>query len=385
VKRKPGTRKRATRTTARRTQLNAVVDLIREHQPLSRAEIARRLELNRGTVTSLVNQLLAENTIVEGHAIDAPRGRRPTMLYLRTRDRLTITVNLRFSRTAVALTDAFATHVAGDAFTTIFEPAALVAELAARIRALLQQHIVLGTLEGIEVRVPGTVDATTGRVLIAPQLGWRDVDLRTPLEQATDLPVSIENAAIAAAMSHARYARKPAMADDFVYLLVSDHIGTAVVSGGQVLRGANSSAGEFGHIPLHPAGPRCLCGSRGCWEMYASNLATLSRYLGRDPSLPETQAMLHAREFTMDDLIARAQSGDARARSAIAHTGRYIGLGIAMIVHALNPARVVVGGEVVGAWEMVERPIRSVLRRRVLTAATAETPIIPDAEKKNSP
>ena len=121
------------------------------------------------------------------------------------------------------------------------------------------------------------------RVLHAPTLGWRDVDLREPLAAATGLRVQIENSGRACALAQmwalrAGTAQSPG---DLVFVSVSDGVGVGVIMNGEVLRGRHNIAGEFGHVPLSLDGPRCSCGSNGCWEAYVSNRATLARYFGR--------------------------------------------------------------------------------------------------------
>jgi predicted NBD/HSP70 family sugar kinase len=151
-----------------------------------------------------------------------------------------------------------------------------------------------------------------------------------------------------------------------VFVSVSDGVGVGIVVNGEVLRGRHNTAGEFGHVPLSIDGPKCSCGATGCWEAYVSNLATLSRYFGRDLSDPRPRDSETA-SFTVEDLIARARAGDAKALAAINSTARYLGLGLASIVNALDPARVYIGGEITTAWSLIEPIVRSALRERTLT------------------
>jgi predicted NBD/HSP70 family sugar kinase len=160
---------------------------------------------------------------------------------------------------------------------------------------------------------------------------------------------------------------------DLVYVSVSEGIGVGVMMNGEVVRGRHNIAGEFGHVPLSLDGPPCSCGSNGCWEAFISNRATLTRYFGR---AHEPGSADH-RRFTVEDLIARARSGDAKAVAAVQATARYLGLGLASIVNALDPACVCIGGEITLAWDLVEGPMRAALAERALTPAAAETEIRP--------
>jgi N-acetylglucosamine repressor len=370
---------RATRSTTRDINRQILLNLVRENQPVSRAELARRMRVGRSMVTSLVSELLADGSIYEGVTVAAPRGRKPMMLHVRTKDRLVIAIDVRFSRTYLMLTDFSGTRLALETFETVVDPAALVSELAVRIPRLLKAHRAAGKCNGIGLVVPGMVDQRTGRVLNAPQLGWRDVDVRTALADATGFDVQIENAPIACALAQMWLGERGGDAPrDFVYVTVSDGVGAGVVVNGEVVRGHNNTAGEFGHVPIDPNGPTCLCGARGCLEAYTSNLATLSRYLGHEFSPTETRGLLHDSGLTITDVIERAAAGDARAASALEETARHLGRGLAVIVNTLNPARIFVGGEITDAWERVYPVMQTAIRERALTALAAATPLSPD-------
>lgn len=370
---------RATRSTTREINRRILLNLVREHQPISRADLARRMRVGRGMVTSLVGELLGAGSIYEGTTVDAPRGRKPMMLFVRTHDRLAVAVDVRFSLTYVMLTDFSGTPIAMESFETVVEPDALVKTLARRIPRLLKSHHAADKCNGIGLVIPGMVDHGTGRVLNAPQLGWRDVDIRDALADATGYDVQVENAPIACALAHMWLGERGGDApDDFVYVSVSDGVGTGVVVNGEVVRGHNNTAGEFGHVPVDPRGPMCLCGARGCLEAFTSNLATLSRYLGHEFSPTETRNLLHTSGLTITDVIARARAGEARAMETLEETARHLGGGLAVIINTLNPAQIVVGGEITEVWDQLSPIIRQVIDTRALTSLAAATPIVPD-------
>ncbi|MGH7578384.1 MAG: ROK family protein [Longimicrobiales bacterium] len=369
----------ANRLTAREVNRQILLNLVREHQPISRAELARKMRVGRGVVSVLATKLILEGAIYEGGRGKAARGRKPRYLYVRTHDRLAIAMDVRFSRTYIMLSDFAGKQVALESFKTMFSPSELVDELAVRVRRLIRAQRAQGRVEGIGVVVPGIVEARTGRVLNAPQLAWRDVDLRGPLEAATGLAVHVENAATACALGRMWLGERGERApSDFVYVTVSDGVGAAAVINGQVLRGPRHTAGEFGHIPLHPEGPHCLCGARGCWEAYTSNLATLSRFLHIEPGPADAQRLLKEEDISIADVIARARTGDATAIAALEHTGHYLGVGISLIVKALAPAEIFVGGEITDAWDLIRDRVDAAIAERSLTGAAAATPVNPE-------
>lgn len=368
----------ANRGTPRVINRQIALNLVREHQPISRAQLARLMKVNRATVTSLITELIEDKLVREGQAVDAPRGRKPTMLFTRTRDRLVVACDVRFGRTYLLLSDLSGTHLSLESFATPSTPAELIEALGVRIGRLTATHAGIGECSGIGLVVPGVLDRETGRLLYSVQLGWRDVELRDPLSERTGLPVSIENAPIACTLAQMWYGQPGAAADDFVYVTVSEGVGSGIVVNRQLVRGRGNNAGEFGHVVIDPAGPRCLCGARGCWEAHVSNLATLSRYFGHELSAEGTRTLLEDTGLTIADLIGRARTGDRRARKALEDTGSFLGAGLVMIINALNPDRIIIGGEITGAWDIVEPRLRAVLEERALTRSAAATPVIPE-------
>lgn len=369
----------ATRGTGREINSRIVLNLVRTHQPMSRADLARRMGVSRAAVTLIVTDLLQEKLLSEGPAGQTVRGRRPTFLYINARRRSVVAVDVRASETFVMLADLMGKPLSGViTVPTVREPKALIALLARRIKALLAEHPDVDRCEGVGVVVPGMVEHVTMRVLHAPTLGWRDVDLREPLAAATGLRVQVENSGRACALAQMWALRGDAAhtESDLVFVSVSDGVGVGVVMNGEVLRGRHNIAGEFGHVPLSLDGPPCSCGSNGCWEAYVANPATLGRYFGR-PVRPAGPKDVRERHFTVEDLIARARGGDAKAVAAIEGTARYLGLGLGSVINALNPACVYIGGEITLAWDLIEGAVRAALAERALTPAAAATEIRP--------
>ena len=365
----------ATRGTAREINRRVALNLIRVNQPISRADLARLMGIRRGAVSVLINQLIEDGAVFEGATGEAKRGRKPTFLYMDSRKRCVVAVDIRPTRTFVMVTDLLGRQLASvTSYPTERDHKRFVASLAKRINAILAGHDDLGRCEGIGVVVPGMVDAEAGRVLSAPNLGWRDLSLRDAIAAATALPVEIENSGKACALAQLWSTRDAGASSNLVYLNVSDGLGVGIVVAGQLVRGHHNIAGEFGHVPLNLDGPRCGCGASGCWEVYVSNLATLSRYFGRD--LRERPVSADVAALTIDDLIARARGGDAKALAALLSTGRYLGLGLGAVVNVIDPSHLYISGEITAAWDLIEATVRAALAERVLTQSAGATPIV---------
>jgi N-acetylglucosamine repressor len=372
----------ATRATPREVNRRIVLNLIREHEPISRAELARRMKVRRASLTAIVRDLLAIGAVYESGPVSAVRGRRPMMIRVRTSGRLAIAVDIRPAYTSIALADFSGEMLERDTFPTPADPAELVERLAEHtLRILATRTSADGTpaaCEGIGVVVPGMVDRRSGKILYAPRLGWRDVPLRDALGARLDIPITVESAPIACASARLwLMTDAPRAVNNFAYVSISDGVGVAIVVAGEMLRGEHHTAGELGHVSLDPLGPMCACGRRGCWEAFACNSTSVSRYVAA-AGVEANPGDRSAPFPSIEEVVQRAIAGEPAAVRTLTETGRQIGRGLAAVVSAFNPKRVYLAGEVTAAWGLIEQPIRAALVEDTLTDAARATPIHAD-------
>ena len=368
----------ATRGTSREINRQIALTLIREHQPISRADLARLMETSRANVTLLVNQLLQDGHVREGaQATQSVRGRKPTFLYINSQNSVAVAVDVRASRTFLMVTDSIGKQIGHIvSFPTKFDPEEFVKELGVQVRKALLEFAGTIACDGIGIVIPGMLDRKTGIVLHAPTLRWRNVNLVDPLKREMEgTEIHLENSGKACALSQIWSTRADGHGlNDLVYVSVSDGVGVGVVMNGELVRGKHNTAGEFGHVPLSIDGPQCSCGANGCWEAYISNPATLSRYFGRDVSLRHPQSVDVA-DFTIEDLITRARGNDSKALTALHSTARYLGLGLASIINSIDPSQIYIGGEITEGWDLIEAEVRAAIKERALTIDLGEVPI----------
>jgi predicted NBD/HSP70 family sugar kinase len=376
----------ATRSTPREVNRRIVLNLIREYQPISRAELARRMQVHRGTMTPLVRELVETGVVFEKGTVTTARGRRPTLLCVRTRGRLVVAADVRPGRSVIALAEVSGQVLAREAFDTPASPDELPELLATQVASLLRQHAPDGVegCQGLGIVLPGMVDRKTGRLIYAPRLGWRDVDLRSAVAQRVGTRCYIESAPIACALARLWLEPDTTRAvNSFAYVSVSDGIGVGLAFNGEMLRGEAHTAGEFGHVSLDSSGPECVCGRIGCWEALACNTATADRYValltGSAPTATAKRAPRGASRPGIDEVVRRARGGEPAAVSALVETGKHIGTGLALVVNAFNPGRIYVGGEITAVWELLEGPIREALAGGTITDRARATPVLPDS------
>jgi predicted NBD/HSP70 family sugar kinase len=371
--------------TARDINRRIVLNLIRGHQPISRADLARHSGLQRSTVSVIAEQLIEERWVTEGANGHTARGRRPRFLHLNKGRVGIIGVNIRPATTSVALADLDANFVAQESFPTAANPRKFIEDLTPRLRNLIRLRPEI-TCEGIGVSLPGRVDLASQRLVFAPNLGWSDFDLKTAIEQATGLPVELENAANSCALAEIWFGRQAFAVRNLVAVTVSEGIGVGLILNHQLVQGSTGMAGEFGHTAIVPDGLECRCGNRGCWEIYASNSAAVRYY--QQSSSPVRNARSGARSSTgpvptFDDLLRLMEQGDPKAKEAIRQMADYLGRGIALLVTGLAPDVIVVIGEITRAWNHIGSVIDEAVHRHSFTrAGTRVVPADPSSQPR---
>ncbi|HET9524941.1 MAG TPA: ROK family protein [Pyrinomonadaceae bacterium] len=342
--------------TIRDINRQIVLNYVRERGPISRAEIAHETALQRSTISLIVEELRIEG-LIEELSGESTGGRPPILLSLRTADAVAIGVDVGTNRTIVATSDLAGRLLQQEQFETHPDAAATTRKIIELSRKLIARN---ATIEGIGISLPGLVSAE-GRELFVPTFNWRDLPLADEVTMATGLPVTIDNDANAAAHAELWFGRPEIRTiRDFILVLVEGGVGTGIVFDGQVYRGENGAAGEFGHMTIGQGAPvACASGSRECWEAFASERSALARY----KNLTRGSAELF--DITFRDLIDLALGGDDAARAALKETASYLGIGIANLIRGLAPEAVIVGGPIVRAWPIISDDIKTTVEATI--------------------
>jgi predicted NBD/HSP70 family sugar kinase len=346
-------------STIRDINRQFVLNYIRDREPISRAEIARNTELQRSTVSTIVEELKAEGLIEEIGAGASTGGRRPTMLRLRAAGAMAVGVDVTPTHTTVASCDLKGRVLVSERVENVARPDEMTARVVECVRELVARDG-SAVVAGVGISLPGLVDPSTGRAVFIPFFRWRDWAIAEEIERATGLKASVDNDANAAALAELWFGR-PEVSDsrDFIIALVAEGIGTGIVFDGQIYRGERGAAGEFGHMIVGQNGPvACSCGSYDCWEAFASERAAVARYtLNAGAAVGET--------VTFDDVIERALGGEHAAIDALTETAHYLGIGISNLIVGLSPEAVVVGGRITRAWPIVAPSLEETIQRSI--------------------
>jgi len=363
--------------TVRRLNSALVLGAIAGSPGISRAGVAARTGLTKATVSSLVDRMIAADLIIDGgpQRREGP-GRRGTALSLSPSGPYGLGVEIGVDYVATCLVD-FAGRVRARrtraADNRARSSGQVLSTVARSVRATLREATrERGRVGGIGVAVPGLVESATGLLRLAPNLGWRDVDLRGELRRRAeldDLAVLVGNEANFAALAELWQAG-PGDARDFVHVSGEIGIGAGIVIDGAVFEGVRGFGGEIGHLSVNPAGPECSCGSRGCLERMAGQEEILRRAGITETAAPAT---------LIDELVRRLTRRDRKSLSAVDSTARWLGIGLSTVINVLDVPTVVLGGSYARIAPWLGEPLRAELDRRVVSAAWTPVRVVPSA------
>lgn len=290
---------------------------------------------------------------------------------------LTIGVDVGGTKVAAGVVDENGTIVARTRRSSPASDGAKMRDVVIEVIAeLTRDHRV----EAVGIGAAGWIDPTRSTVLFAPNIDWRDEPLREHVQEAIGLPVVVENDANAAAWAEFRFGAARDADDSMIMVTLGTGVGSGIVLGGQLLRGAHGMAAELGHVLAVGGGHRCGCGRLGCIEQYASGPALVRFAETGARQAPEQAARLLEQAggdpagIVGPMVTDAAQAGDVVAIEAFAEVGHWIGTALADLAQLLDPQVLVIGGGMVHAGELLLGPVH-----RAFTAALARRSRFPVA------
>ncbi|MBA4493988.1 ROK family protein [Paenactinomyces guangxiensis] len=335
-----------------------VFETIRQKHPVSRAQISELTNLNKGTVSSLVKELIDDNLVYEIGPGQSSGGRRPVMLLFNHVAGYSIGVDLGVNYILTVLTD-LEGNLVREKTTALHDLSfeAIISTLFQSIRTMISQAPDSPRgIVGIGIGVPGIVDET-GTILFAPNLGWKNVNLAEMIRDEFHLPVTIHNEANAGAMGEHIFGAGKGV-ENLVYISVGIGIGTGIIINNALYGGTAGFSGEMGHFVIESHGKKCRCGNRGCWELYASERA----FLDQAKSLSAAEA----EDGDIDLFIQAANEGNGDVIRLFNQVGEYLGIGLTNIVNTFNPELIIIGNRFAKAEKWISNPIHRVIESRSL-------------------
>ena len=374
----------------REVNRSIILDLVRRDRRISRTELARRSKLTKPTVSTIVDELIADGVVREvGFGASVAGGGRPARLLDFNEDSAAyLAVHLGMHTITVAVADARGQIFESRSRPAIYDaPARSIKALRPLIaEALRAAKVPRARIEGAAATVPGLYDRESGVCVLAPNLGWRDFPVRAALTEELGMPVSVNNITNARAVAEGRVGAARGVRS-YVLVYVDMGIGSGIVTDGRLFFGQRGLSGEIGHCPVVADGPVCGCGRRGCLESVASTMA-LARAAEQAIAAGESSALrdlLTLRKLPTIDATAitdAALAGDALAVRLLSEAGEHLGRGVSYLVNILNPEMVVLAGPYAAAGEVLLGPLRASVARHAIRPEGVE--IVPSTLRERA-
>lgn len=343
-------------TSLREANRGRIVDAVKKHGGLTQVELAGATGLSPATVSNIVKELSESGVLSTAKSMRS--GRRAQYVTLAHATGLVCGIHFSQRHLRVALADASLTVVSEHEMplardhrsdNEIRRVGMLLADMLENVSAERDELLAVG------VAISAPMDAASGMVARPGILrGWEGIQIRETVERTLRVPVLVENSSNLSALAEHRLGALRGQ-DDAMFIEVSDGIGAGILVGGRPYRGASGSAGEFGHMVIVENGPLCRCGNLGCLEAIAGGDAVVESLKTRYSGLK------------LSDVIVRAMAGDDVCIRAIADAGAHIGVAAANVASVFDPARMVIGGHLARAGELLLGPIRQVVDRSLAT------------------
>lgn len=330
-----------------------VLNMVMEHDPISRADIAQITGLNKATVSSLINELLEEELVYESGAGESSGGRRPVILYFNKAAGFSIGIDIGVNYVLSVLTNLKGEIVIEKTEQIVDSAYSVVMEQVKKmIRSIMNEmpYSKYGIV-GLAIGVPGIVDKE-GNILRAPNLGWKNIHLKEEIEAEFNIPVCVENEANAGAYGEKQFGAGQ-NSENLLYVSAGIGIGVGIILDGELYKGESGFSGELGHMIININGKPCRCGSKGCWEVYASENALLS--------------MTNEDHATLESLIQLAEKNDQNTIKLFEELGQYLGYGINNIINSFNPGQVIIGNRLAKAQKWIEPAILNTVESSTLS------------------
>lgn len=373
----------------RELNTHIVLSLIRQEGSISRAEIAKRTQLSRSTVSNIMTELLEQGVVAEAGTGPSRVGRRPIMVNFNYQAGFVVGVDLGANHLLTLVTDLEGRVLAEQEYpvSVAAGPDVVLPAIVSAVQTIIERAGVDSErIIGVGVGVPGPMDNKRGTLIMPPIMpGWHNFNFQASLQARIHKPVFVENDANLGAIGE-RWRGAGQGCEHLAYIKVGTGIGCGLVLDGQIYRGFAGSAGEIGHMSIEEDGPVCTCGNLGCLESLAGGRAIVQTAQAASNRAQALVGVAHSnghhtllfdhRHLSVEDVVRAAQAGDEISRETLQLAGRRIGVAIANLINLLNPGLVIIGGGVSNAGDLLLEPIRQTVARRVLPVAMQYTRIV---------
>lgn len=333
-----------------------VLNLIRERRPISRAELAKLIDMSPTSVSRIVTDLLERGMIVETQLTSTGIGRKAILLDTVSDHRYTISLELDKTNYKVGIVD-FDGHIRYKAEfnyeSEVEEWMSVAKSICKSIRDITQSHgIDMGKVIGIGIGIPGIIDTANGFVGFSPQLGWKNVKFKDHIEKCIGLKTTIDNVIKLKALAENIHGSMKG-SERAALVNFGSGVGSALVVNQEIYRGATNSAGEIGHTTVDPSGRMCDCGRRGCLQTYITEWALIQ------------EANTYTKVSSIGEIFSFAVKGENWAVRIVEQMNTYISIAICDVINMYNPDTIIVGGKILEEAPEMLQAITSLVDKNV--------------------
>lgn len=363
----------ADQTFVKKVNQKLLLKEILKNSPISRAKLSEMTGLNKSTVSSQVNTLMKENLVFEIGQGQSSGGRRPVMLVFNKKAGYSVGIDVGVDYINGILTDLEGTIVLDQYCHLESNSPEITKDILIDMIHHFMTHMPQSPygLIGIGICVPGLIDKDQ-KIVFTPNSNWRDIDLKSSIQEKYNMPVFIENEANAGAYGEKVFGAAKNH-DNIIYVSISTGIGIGVIINNHLYRGVSGFSGEMGHMTIDFNGPKCSCGNRGCWELYASEKALLK------------SLQTKAKKLSYQDIIDLAHLNDIGILNALQNFGFYLGIGLTNILNTFNPQAVILRNSIIESHPMVLNSMRSEVSSRVYSQLGNSYELLPSSLGQNAP
>ncbi len=356
---------------------DSVLRLIWDEKQISRVEIARTAGLSRSTVSEIIKEILPMGLVAEMGEGPSRGGRRPIVLAFQDNSCVILGVEMGGAHVAVAMTNLRGKVLAWETgeHPVRSDPKGTRKLIAKLCRKCLASPEAKGRpLVGLGIAVPSPVDpAMAGHLSPVVMPAWEGELGLDDLSKKLGVPLLVDNDANLGALAEYWWGRGREI-DNLAYIKVATGIGSGHIIGGEIYRGATGVAGEIGHLAIDPNGKPCICGLNGCLVTLAGGSALIERAQDLIPEYPHS--LLVSKEITVAEIESSALLGDPLCLQVIREAAAHLGTAVAGLVNLMNPAAVILGGDLAKLGELVLAPLRERVRSRTLVSSVTAAEIM---------
>jgi len=357
-----------------------VFDALRAAHLISRAKLAQQTGLSRATISTLADEFLQIGVAEDVGFGDSTGGRPPVMLKFNPNTALALGARMRDHEWGIVITNLNA-QILHQINVPITDgtPETAVKALKQGVATLKSQVGRQKILPAIGLGTPGLVDMHAGVIKTAVDVSWFDVPFREMVEASLGMKAFVTNRSKVGALAELWHGANQGI-KELIYVSIGTGVAAGIIHEGKLFMGANSSAGELGHVTILPDGPLCPCGNKGCLQQLVSGVAIANR--AREKLRQSDDTILHAligthpERITADVVFQAAEQGDSLAKEIIDETAMYLGIALANVVNLFNPELIVLGGPVGQKGEILLEPLQAEVRRRAMAYPLSATRII---------